>query len=247
MMDGETFSEALYLEDQGLATTANARNVAIVNYIGDGIYEDSDLVVFDNDMSVLFKLDRIVPEHKIEADVALGITVLANGDYLVELDDVVTDRAIVTPAGKVRAYLTNDMKVYGNYVVKGNDVYDYDLKHLCDLSERSYVAVGELFGELVVAEEDVDLAFDYAKHCRFVIDENGDAKIKRLFGDDVRLIDVTDEYVIFQREEDDKYVLCNEKFQHVLVTYDRMTVVEFNDAYIAITYIKGEMVLYELN
>lgn len=247
MMDGETFSEALYLEDQGLATTANARNVAIVNYIGDGIYEDGDLVVFDNDMSVLFKLDRIVPEHKIEADVALGITILANGDYLVELDDVVTDRAIVTRDGKVRAYLTSDMKVYGNYVVKDSNVYDYDLNHICDLDEESYKVVGEIFGELIVAEDGVDLELEYAKCCIFKVDNDGKASFERLFGDDVKLVEITDEYVIIQREEDDKYILYNEEFESILVTYDSMSVVEFNDSYIVTTHIKGEVILYELN
>ncbi len=248
MMDGETFCERLFLEDQGISTTANARNVAIAHYIGDGIYEESDLVVFDNDMSVLYVLDRIVPEHNIEADNVLGITILANGDYLVDLKDVVTDRAIVSPDGKVRAYLTVDMQVVGDFVVKDNNVYDYDLNHLCDLSEDSYRVAGELFGDLIVIKEDVDFSTDYyISYYRFTVDEDGDADYTRLFGDKVHMVESTDEYVIIRREDDDKYVLYNEKLSSILVTYNTLSVSEFNDGYIVLTRIEGNFVLYKIN
>lgn len=246
VVDGETFCDEYLLEDDGIRTTANARNIAYAYYIGDGIYDQADVVIFDNDMSVLYVLDRIVPEHKIDVDYALGVSILANGDYLVDLNDIVTDRAIVRPDGTVRAYLKSDMEVIGNYVVMGDDIYDYDLNHLYDLSEDSYRVVGELLGDLIVADDEVDLTWEYTSYYK-VTDADGDVGTTQLFGDDVKIVDATDEYVIVQRGEDDKYVLYNEELSSVLVTYDSMTISEFNGGYIVVTLIDGQYVLYEIN
>lgn len=147
MIDGKSFGEEYKLEDKGIKVTDNAVNVAIASdIVKNGTINDTKIVVFDNRMNVLFELDRIIPEHKIDTYTALGIQSLVTGDYLLILDDLVANRAIVTADGTVRAYLSADMKIMDKYVVDHIGIYDFDLNLLYSFAENECTYVNTIGG-----------------------------------------------------------------------------------------------------
>ena len=244
---------------RGVKLTENVRNLAIAYDVSGGRWLDGDLVIFDNDMSVLYSIDSIVPEHKhgLNAytydEYDIGISILDNGDYLVTLDGAVTSRAIVKPDGTVRTYLKDGFRVVGNYIVNEIEkaIYDYDLNELFDFGteDTEYEYFGRLFGRIVFAEEvkdEYDNVIGYNYLALYEGSEGG-LYVTTLFdGENVLLVDGGEKYVVVQRESDDKFVLYNEDFETVLVTYSRMYIGEFNDGYAVFTNIAGDYVMYAL-
>lgn len=147
MMDGKSFGEAYELEDKGIKVTDNAVNVAIASdIVKNGTINDTKVVVFDNKMNVLFELDRIIPEHKIDIYTALGMKTLATGDYLLAVDNASATQAIVTADGTVRAYLSAGMKIMDKYVINSVGIYDFDLNLLYNFAENEVTYVGTIDG-----------------------------------------------------------------------------------------------------
>jgi hypothetical protein len=175
------------LEENGVSLTDN-----VVNAVFAVEYEEVfrmnmtsiKLVVVDNKLNVLFELDRIIPEHKITMFGDLGIETLATGDYLLTLDNVVTSRAIVTKDGTVRAYLSDDMKIMGKYVVSDTGIFDFDLNLLYNFAENEYTYV-QILGDkgVIVSKSQIWTTWDdfsgtniertYRDY--YVVTESGDA------------------------------------------------------------------------
>ena len=243
---GQDFAEMYDLEDSNIGITENARNIGYVYAINNRILGELDLMVFDNDMSVLYSLERIVPEHAFNIDSPFGFELLANGDYLVDLNGIVATKAIVKADGTVRAYLDYDMHVAGGYVYDDDYVYDYDLNKVFELRYAEYSVVGEIFGELVLSKRWDDT--DYISLYTLEEQEYEEILSPSLWiASEVQLETVTDEYMIVRRSSDDKYVLYNEKLQEILVTYNVMNMVEYNGGYLVSTYIEGYYVLYAID
>lgn len=247
LSDGEGFAEQNELESSNIVITENARNIGYVYEITNKALGEIDVVVFDNDMSVLYSLERIVPEHEFDAINPFGFEILSNGDYLVDLHDIVVDKAIVKADGTVRTYLRNDMQVAGGYVYDDKYVYDYDLNKVFELGESGFTVVGEIFGKLVLRDKEYD-TYDYSSYYTLdVLTGEEDVSVSSWLVDDVVIEDITDKYMIVRRSSDDKYVLYNEKLEEILVTYSDMNIVEYNGGYLVSTYVAGHYVLYAID
>ena len=181
-----------YFEGEyGIAhATDKARNIALIYNIKDGVISDvDDVVIFDNDLTVLYRYERIIEQQQLFSDSVLGFEVLANGDRLVEIGDEELPYAIVTPDGEVRAYLKATMRVVGEYVTDGIYLYDYDLNSICNYSAKAYTLV-ELFGECVFVSE-------YEGRCMTFEVYGETVYLDDLFEDDVQLIEYNDDYAVF--------------------------------------------------
>ncbi len=249
IMTAEEFSELKSFEDKGVGVKDNARNIAYVNAIADkALKPDREIVVFDNDMSVLYSLERIVPEHSMDKIGELGFEILPNGDRLVALDNIVTDRAIVKADGTVRSYLKAGMEIAGDYVVYNNVIYDYDLNAVYDMAENGYEYVRTVFGSVLFAEPVDQTAVITGPECRTyytltfeTVDGQETATAVAFFVGAVEIIgESTDDYVIVRDSESGKYTLYNESMEEVLVTYNQMTVNLFESGYIVSTDIQDE-------
>ncbi len=256
----DEFSDVKGFEADGIAVKDNARNIAYVKPIVNKTKAiDHEIVIFDNDMSVLYSFERIVPEHKFDPVDKLGFEMLPNGDRLVTLNNIVTDKAIVRPDGTVRAYLTASMQVAGDYVIGGNKVYDYDLNLVYDLGENGYEYVTTVFGEILFIDPN-DLATSvvggeqYIRYFTLGFTEvEGEEVVEPVeffnFIDvgsfyEVQIISVTDEFVIIRNKADGKYTLYNESFTEILTTYNEMYIVEFDGGYLVTTQIEGDEIAY---
>lgn len=132
----EELAEVYELEKNGVTLTDNVVNAVFAYEFGDLFSNDIKVVVLDNKLNVLFELDKIIPEHLITPFGNIGIETLATGDYLLALDNVVTNRAIVTKDGVVRAYLSSDMIIKGQYVISETGIFDFDLNLLYNFEEN---------------------------------------------------------------------------------------------------------------
>ena len=248
--DGEKFCAEYDINESGFYATENARNIAYVCPFDKESIGDLTIAVFDNDMSLLYEFEKIVPEHLIDIENGLGIELLPNGDYLVDLDGVVVDKAIVKADGTVRTYIPANMTVIGNFIFDGQNAYDYDLNFAFPLEQNNYELYGCIYGEFVIIEKDAFIESSYTRYLKVGYTKETDSGYSVYFIDyycDIRIVETADDYMIIQREEDDKYVLLNEYQSEVLVTYNPMKVYSFNGGYIAVTSVNGQTVLYEIN
>lgn len=226
MQTGEEFSESQNIAAyNGLKITANTRNVALIQKITDGVLSDkNDVVVLDNDLSVLYTFERVVDQQTFDT-ATLGYTTLKNGDKLLGIGG---ERAIVAADGKVRAYLTSEMAIVGDYIADGTKLYDYDLNLVCNYGEKDYFAV-ELFGECVFFAEKDQRIMSFT-----VVD--GNIVLEDLFEDKVRFVAGNDDFAIIYNAETGKYVLYNESMTAILVSSGYISVTPIEDgAYFAIT------------
>lgn len=241
-----------------IGLTENARNIAFAIDVNEVDIFGYDLVIFDNDMSVLYTLEKLVPEHKCGLDLADGdfnivIDILETGDYLVKLDGVVANRAIVNADGTLRTYLKDDMEVVGKYIISETDkvVYDYDLNKLFDFGtiDEGYTYYGKLFGSMIFADQIVDEYDNVIGYTYLKLTEGSDGMLYTsiLFdGENAIIGDSGDKYVVVYRDSDDKHVIYNENYEIILVTYNQVYVYDFVDGYAAFTNIDGHSVMYLL-
>ncbi len=140
------------LETEGIKITDNIDNLALVRYIENGKVDYCKLAVIDNKFDVLFVLDRIVPEHNVTFGNNFGFTTIEDDNYLVELHNVVTSRAIVSKDGKVRCYLNAGDVVVGKYVVNQYGVFDYDMNPLFDFEENDLKLTTVIGDKIIVSK-----------------------------------------------------------------------------------------------
>lgn len=137
------------LDSVGIKITDNVDNIAVVRYINDGKADHYKLAVIDNKFEVLFVLDNMVPEQYIALDNGFGFKIIEDGNYLVDLYNVVTSRAIVSPDGKIRCYLNENDVIVGKYVVNEYGIFDYDMKLLYDFEENG-VSFSTTVGDKII-------------------------------------------------------------------------------------------------
>jgi len=255
MTTGEEFAEEAMLgEGFNIAVTEKARNVAYVLPVeGKDLKYTPTLMVFDNDMSVLYTYERIIPEHSLGFGTpdALGYSILPNGDLLMSLDGVVANRAIVKPDGTVRTYLKDDMRVIGEYVVDNKNVYDYDLNVLYNYSEDEYTLETGfenlykfLDAPLFYTSRTTDIyATERRTYFLFDSDETG-FFTKQLIPGEAQIVAVNEDYLVVYLYNEERYVLYNESMTAILKTKGYMNVTAMADGYLVQTIVAGETVLY---
>ena len=259
----EDFIEKYDLDNKGITLTANAANIAIGMDISKGKVDGNnsfDLVVLNNDGSVMFKMDRIIPEHVIQpmpedyyySTNPFGYTQLASGDYLVDIAGLETIRddratkAIVSAKGKVRAYLTEEAKIVGNYVVYDGAIYDYDMKRVFDLEENNYVFLCSVGKNIIVSKE----GEEGTEYCKLVPGNKNLTAEPLLEDQELSVYSYTDDYIVLYTVEDGKYHLYNAELEHVLTTRNEMYITLCDEKYIVHTqlYVDGQTidVLYSI-
>lgn len=234
------------LEDypfEGFEFTENVVNLALVAPIKDKKLENSEIRVLDNSCKEMFTMKQLVPEHQMSLYDSFGFEMLPNGDYLVDLVDVVRPQAIVTKEGTLRSYLPADAKIAGEYVVTSAGVFDYDMKCLYEFESNSYQLAFVLGEEIVVFEEFLDEAgATVTNYYRLTKGEDG-FMTKDVFIN-LTVFSVEESYVILRNTETMKYSLYNAELKHVLTTQNEMTVYEIEGSYLIYTELEGHDLFY---
>ncbi len=239
----------------GITVTENVRNIAKVTPIENKLMGDSEVMVFDNNMSVLFELERIIPEHSFDgaAYPILGFKLLASGEYLVNLSTTVpATKAIVKPDGTVRSYIKSGWTVADGFVYDNaaKVIYDYDLNILYKLVDddrkydREYDFVNIIGGNIVLKVKDADnMGVKYV----FEKAENSSGyTIKSLFdGKKVEFQAMQDNYFTV-KDEAGRYILYNASFEHMLTSENAIAVYEMEDYFVVETYssVLGQYIIY---
>ncbi|MGM9643905.1 MAG: hypothetical protein ACI3X1_02345 [Eubacteriales bacterium] len=237
---------AASLNSQGIAITDNVRNIGVVYPIENKLQGDAEALVFDNDMSVLYRIDRIIPEHAFDSEaLELGFKVLKNGDYLVSLNTNIpsVSYAIVKPDGTIRTYLKDtytlgDDFIYDSATAK---IYDYDMNLVLQLGDSNtnydpYVFDRVIDGTFILVRES-QMNNAYAE--RYSIEKSSDSyEINSLFeGQKVSIeSDSSDAYVLVREEKTQNYVLYNTAMEHILTSENVINVYEGDGYFTLSTY-----------
>lgn len=263
MWNRDTFLRLAKEERYLLTATENAPNIAVAAKIENKRVDPyaTQLVVFNNDASVMYAMDKIIPEQRVGLGGMdlFGYAVLPTGDYLVELDTTSKySYAIATKDGKVRSYLdtVNDTPyIAGEFIVLSDGVYDYDMNLVLkfEAEEAEDTLTFELvIGDHILVSKEVEneeteelerLFFELKK------DENGALVLSEaLFeGEVMMLTDSSEDYFILQNVETEKYTMYNTELAHVLTTANYMSVTKCDEAYLAVTNLdtnEGVVTLY---
>lgn len=251
MLDSQTAAKGNdYMRKFGISLTDNVINLAQVLPIEDRQLQDAAQMIFvDNNMDVMYEMGLIIPEQKVNLPYGdFGYSVLPNGDYLVTLYDVVTNRAIVKRDGTVRTYLTSDVEIVGNYLIKDNAVYDYDMNLVCELGDgfNGFTFECAIGTRIIVSKEyvytDPDTGYDEKRkkfrELKITDDAENLAELVDVFGSNTEEIDprkTTESYIVTHDTETGKYSLYNAELELVLKTAGEMDIVSSGDGYIVVT------------
>lgn len=151
---GELLQPANYAEELaslGIACTDNVDNLAIAYVVSEGKADMYQIIVIDNKGKVLFALDKIIPEQDVSLSNGFGFQIIDGGNYLVDLHDIVTPRAIVSADGVIRCYLTNDDYVVGKYIVNEYGIFDFDKTLLYSFEENELTFTTVIGNEIIVS------------------------------------------------------------------------------------------------
>lgn len=232
--------EYIALGNDIMQITENVDNVMIGIEL-DGVrteLSDMRIMALDNDLTVSFVMDPLVPEQNpAEMLNDGGIVTLENGDYLVTLDSAATSRAIVTKDGLVRSYLKADAEVVGDFVVTPNGVYDYDMKPLFAFETDGYSFVADVCGKIIVSKltTKIDMLHntteDVLEYYSLDLTESGFSP-SQIFEDQTVVPDKTeDDYIVTVHNETGKYTLYNINLEHILTTSSAMYICEIDGKY----------------
>ena len=247
-------------DDLEVGFTDNVLNLAIVKRINNKKLENAEIVCLDNELGIMFAMASIVPEHKVGVGTSgwldFGYKVLPNGDYLVDLYNVVTPQAIVKKNGTVRSYLKADDKVAGDYVVNAKGIFDYDGKELYAFDEDTdWTFVRAFEDNIIVSRENKIYApgADPEKdpHEKIVkeyytLQKSGSSFASTRVFEDQTITTVADAYLITKNDENGKYTIYNVNMEHVLTTANGVAVYEFEGKYVVTTVLDGVMLYYTL-
>ena len=244
------------LNSQGIAITENARNIGVVRPIENKLLGDAEAVIFDNDMSVLYRIDRIIPEHAFDSEtLGLGFKVLKNGDYLVSLNTNIpsVSYAIVKPDGTIRTYLKDtytlgDDFIYDSATAK---IYDYDMNLVLQLGDSNsnydpYVFDRVIDGTFILVRESEK---NNAYAARYSVKKSSDSyEINSLFGGQKVSVESAGNaaYVLVREEKTQNYVLYNTAMEHILTSENVINVYEGDGYFTLSTYsnVLGQTLIY---
>lgn len=241
---GENVAEDL--NSQGIAITENVRNIGVVRPIEKKLLGDAEVFVYDNDMSVLYRIDRIIPEQAFDSeDLELGFKVLKNGDYLVSLNTEIpsVNYAIVKPDGTIRTYLKDTYTLGDDFIYDSatENIYDYDMNLVLQLGDSNtdydpYVFDRVIDGTFIFVRES-EKNNEYAT--RYSVKKSGDTyEINSLFeGQKVSIESGSGAaYVLVREEKTQNYVLYNTAFEHILTSENYIYVYEGDGYFTLSTY-----------
>ena len=241
---GENIAEDL--NSQGIAITENVRNIGVVYPIENKLRGDAEALVFDNDMSVLYRIDRIIPEQAFDSEyLELGFKVLKNGDYLVSLNTAIpsVNYAIVKPDGTIRAYLKDTYTLGDDFIYDSatEKIYDYDMNLVLQLGDSDtdydpYIFDRVIDGTFMLVRESAKYN-EYAT--RYSVKKSGNSyEISALFnGQKVSIeSDSSDAYVLVHEEQTLNYVLYNTNMEHILTSENVINVYEGDGYFTLSTY-----------
>lgn len=249
-----------FFENIQIDLTENVLNLAVAQPINGKNLGYNKIVCFDNEMNVMFELDPIVPEHKIGLGeygfINFGFEILESGDYLVDLYNVVTPRAIVSKDGKLRSYLKDTDYIAGNYVVNQSAIFDYDGNKLYEFNEENEWIFERVFADNIIVSRQEEI---YAEGADPAVDapeeiitkyytltrENGLFASKKVF-DNQTIVASDDAYLITQNTENNKYTIYNVNMEHVLTTANEIAVFENDGKYAAVTTVADQTLYYVL-
>lgn len=240
LMTGEDFAENAYVgAGKELKVTANARNIARIYRIVDGVMSNVDeMVVLDNNLAILYTVERITDEQTFDLS-GLGYTVLPNGDRLVTVNTGDIASAIVDSEGEIRANLSYNHSVIGDYVVDGTYLYDYDLNVICNYAEQNY-RVMELFGKCIFVSNDDNRCMSFT-----VVD--GMINLEELMNENQTLENSGEDYAIFYNGEKGRYVLYNRDMVALIVSPSISAIYQIDDGgYLVKATTGNEVVCYVL-
>lgn len=255
MSDSQTAAKGNdYMRKFGISLTDNVINVAQVLTIENGELQNAQMIFVDNNMDVMYEMGLIIPEQKVDLSYGdFGYSVLPNGDYLVNLHNVVTTRAIVKRDGTVRTYLTSNVEIVGNYLIKDNAVYDYDMNLICELGDgfNEFAFECAIGTRIIVSKEyvytDPNTGYDEKRkefrELKITDDAENPTELVDVFGSDTEEIDLqktTESYIVTHDTETGKYSLYNAELELVLKTANEMHIVSSDDGYIVVTQIAND-------
>ena len=247
LMQNEEIEDTYSLDEIGVTITDNALNIAIVSAIKDGSLDKAQIVVYNNDLDVIFELDRVIPEHKFSVEESFGMKVLPSGDYLVSIynqaDEMgispTSNYAIVTKDGVVRCYLPTGAKVVGEYVVIENKgIYDYDFNCVFEFAdvddgEQAYQFVTFVGGKIIISQNekriDRDSFTPETVTQYYSVEKGEDGLEKEKWIDGATLVATKDDFVIMCDADNGKYTLYNAELKQILTTQQEMTVYACED------------------
>ena len=227
-------------EFKGFRFTEHVVNLAMIYKLENKQLLNPAIVVLDNDMSTMYEMGILVPEHDI-TDSEFGLELLASGDYLISVGSDVSVRAIVSKDGALRAYLPDDAKVLDQYVVTSTGIFDYDMNVLHVFEQENCELVFTSGDKIVISATD---EYDATKTVYYEARWEGDKFLLWNVFAESAVVEVGDEYLIVQGE---KYTLYNAKLERVLVTENWMTVLEADGNYLVYTEHEGETLVYTID
>lgn len=246
-----------FFDKNGLKLTENVVNFAKIYSFGETKTLDptryAQLAVLNNDGSLMFAMENIIPEHDIDFHNDLGVRTLKTGDLLVDLVYAApASRAIVKQDGTVRCYLNDDETVVGQYIVTEKGIYDFD-KNLVQLfgGWDGY----ELFaicGDRIICDVETKYLDEHnveqTRYSYFVVDATAStiAFNPMTLEEDTQLmvVDAKEEYIIVRDLNGGRYTMYNAKMEHLLTTYDMMSVYEITTGYVVSTVVEGVLLYY---
>ncbi len=243
MLGREELEERFDLSARGIAPTEYAVNVCVASRVVNGLLEASRLTVLDHDGSLMYAMDRIIPEQRIDGGDPFGFSLLSDGSYLVTLRSQTASRAIVSADGRVRAYLGTESqaRVVGSYVVTADGIYDYDLNSLYRFDENGFALYATLGDRILVSAEEQTEAGELRRVCYEIVKQDGAYVAVRLFeGRQTELIAEERDYLILRDGESGTYTLYNTKLTPLLTARNAMTVMPFEGRYLVCTVLELE-------
>ena len=237
-----------YFDTYQVDLSENVLNLATVRRINNKKLENTELLCLDNKLGVMFAMKPLTPEHKLTLD-GFGFEILPNGDYLVDLYDLVTSRAIVKKDGTIRSYLKEGDKIAGDYVVNETGVFDYDGKELYRFDEENEWTFDRVFADniIVTRENETDDPEERVTEYYLLKKVGNTFDFEFVFEDQSIVSDEdADDYLITQNDENGKYTIYNVDLEHLLTTANEVSVYEHEGNYIAMTELEGETLYYTL-
>ena len=256
------------LDDEKMMFTDKATNIAITVGIYNKTYNpmDQKLVILDNDMNVIYTLD--LSSLAYEADIIEGLEgleFLSTGDLRIKLaENTAAEYAIVKTDGTLRCYVPAGATVGEGFIYKNGVIYDYDLKVLCDLEDKSFNFTDSdkpfdsvrVLGNAFIVTDNYKVTVsnpvgtgthDETRTRYYLVKADGTGYTKtEIFEDEEIYSSNRNEYIITRSEDDGKYILYNINLEKVLVSENYINVSTIDDVMYASTEKDGEYTLYLL-
>lgn len=237
-------NEALNESDffKGFSFSEHALNLAVTKKIENKQLAKNAILILDNNMDTMYEMPLLVPEHDLEAkDVAFGLELLQNGDYLVSIGSgIAGERAIVKKDGTLRAYLPTDSQVFGNFIITEKGIFDYDMTLLYAFEDEGYEFAFTIGDTIVVSSKvEYDGRIETSYHDLQFSGSSFSVRSELFFG--ATLLAYADDYIIVK---EDKYVLYNANFEHLLTSENQINVIKADGNYLAYTLHEDATLVY---